>query len=534
VPQLDAAAAREYQRFMAGARAMDVPMWDSHMVEDLPKVCSRRCVQDIVWYTRQHMQLTIRRMLGGVFPHAECLLRDVVAWYGYAGGDLSSACACPVCRQVSMKEMQRQTQKIRSAATEEERADMEDMEKRREMVEQQLSSQLAELSGAPLGRAAREAWRKEQQEQKQQQEQQRLAQQQAGGRSRGGSPEGSSSRGGADFNPFAVSGEARAKWDADDHLYSDPAPRKGSGFGGFGFGGGQRQQQPQQQSQQPQAHRRKFADEAVDTAALQPARSSSPGTRSSSGSWAGLSSQPEAPQQQQQPAAAADGPAEGTPEWEAAARAEMIKNAAARRARRQQMVQQQPAPQAEPQSSSQPQQSRGTGGVVAAAGAAASRSLPSNSSLHRPKWPGADTIAAIAAVAGAAADAAVEPAADSRVSAVRMQNEMAAAADAGGSRLAAAAAKDVREVIPAAMPTSGSMQRLQESAPPAAAAATTAIGAAAATPASRSGSSSSSRQEDEADDVNPFAVDRAAIIDDDTAYEIGKVVDEETKRIRLL
>jgi hypothetical protein len=38
VPQLDAAAAREYQRFMAGARAMDVPMWDSHMVEDLPKV----------------------------------------------------------------------------------------------------------------------------------------------------------------------------------------------------------------------------------------------------------------------------------------------------------------------------------------------------------------------------------------------------------------------------------------------------------------------------------------------------------------
>jgi hypothetical protein len=115
-----------------------------------------------------------------------------------------------------------------------------------------------------------------------------------------------------------------------------------------------------------------------------------------------------------------------------------------------------------------------------------------------------------------------------------MQNEIAAAADAGCSRLAAAAAKDVREVIPAAVPTSGSMQRLQKSAPPAAAAATTAIGAAAATPASRSGSSSSSRQEDEADDVNPFAVDRAAIIDDDTAYEIGKVVDEETKRIRLL
>jgi hypothetical protein len=432
-----------------------------------------------------------------------------------------------------MKEMQRQTQKIRSAATEEERAAMEDVDKRREMVEQQLSSQLAELSGAPLGRAAREAWRKEQQEQKQQQEQQQLAQQQAGGRSRGGSPQGGSSRGGADFNPFAVSGEARAKWDADDHLYSDPAPRKGSGFGNFGFGGGQRQQQPQQQSQEPQARRRKFADEPVDTAALQPARNSSPGTRSSSGSWANLSSKPDAPQQQQ-PAAAADGPVEGTPEWEATARAEMMKNAAARRARRQQLVQQQPTmqssaaiPQAEPHSSSQSQQSLGTGGVVAAAGAAASRSITSDSSLHRPKWPGADTIAAVAAVAGAAADAAADPA-NSRVSAVRVQNEMAAAADAGGSRLAAAAAKDVREVIPAAMPTYGSMQRLQDSAPPAAAAVTTAIGA-----ETRSGSSSGSRQEDEADDVNPFAVDRAAIIDEDTAYEIGKVVDEETKRIRL-
>lgn len=38
LPELDAAAAREYQRFMAGARATDVPMWDSHMIEDLPKV----------------------------------------------------------------------------------------------------------------------------------------------------------------------------------------------------------------------------------------------------------------------------------------------------------------------------------------------------------------------------------------------------------------------------------------------------------------------------------------------------------------
>lgn len=38
VPQLDAAAAREYRRFLAGARAINVPMWDSSMVNDLPKV----------------------------------------------------------------------------------------------------------------------------------------------------------------------------------------------------------------------------------------------------------------------------------------------------------------------------------------------------------------------------------------------------------------------------------------------------------------------------------------------------------------
>ncbi|KAF6265247.1 hypothetical protein COO60DRAFT_1623919 [Scenedesmus sp. NREL 46B-D3] len=306
VPQLDAAAAREYRRFLAGARAINVPMWDSSMVDDLPKV--------------------------------------------------------------SIKEMQRQTQKIRSAATEEERAAMEDPLKRREMVEQQLSNQLAELSGAPMGRAAREAWRKEQQEKKE-----RLTEQQAGASSRVGSPEGNSSRGGADgdSNPFAVSGDARAKWDADDHLYSEPAPRKGGGFGGFGFGGGQPQQQ---QSQQLQSRRRKFADEPVDTAALQPAHGDRPGNPSSSDSRPSMSSQPEGgqqQQQQQQAAPAAYGPAEGSPEWEAQVRAEMMKNAAARRARRQQMVQQQPAgqsstavAQAGMPLSSQPQQLRGTQGEV--------------------------------------------------------------------------------------------------------------------------------------------------------------------------
>jgi hypothetical protein len=52
VPQLDAAAAREYQRFMAGARAMDVPMWDSHMVEDLPKV-GWKALQGSIWLPTQ-------------------------------------------------------------------------------------------------------------------------------------------------------------------------------------------------------------------------------------------------------------------------------------------------------------------------------------------------------------------------------------------------------------------------------------------------------------------------------------------------
>lgn len=38
LPQLDGDAAREYRKFMAGAKAVDVPMWNTNMVEDLPKV----------------------------------------------------------------------------------------------------------------------------------------------------------------------------------------------------------------------------------------------------------------------------------------------------------------------------------------------------------------------------------------------------------------------------------------------------------------------------------------------------------------
>lgn len=37
-PQMDDETAAMWKKFMAGSRAMDVPMWDNRMVEDLPKV----------------------------------------------------------------------------------------------------------------------------------------------------------------------------------------------------------------------------------------------------------------------------------------------------------------------------------------------------------------------------------------------------------------------------------------------------------------------------------------------------------------
>lgn len=47
--QMDPEAAAMWKKFLAGSRAMDVPMWDNRMVEDLPKVscmfvCCCACV----------------------------------------------------------------------------------------------------------------------------------------------------------------------------------------------------------------------------------------------------------------------------------------------------------------------------------------------------------------------------------------------------------------------------------------------------------------------------------------------------------
>jgi hypothetical protein len=36
--EMDPEAAAMWKKFLAGSRAMDVPMWDNRMVEDLPKV----------------------------------------------------------------------------------------------------------------------------------------------------------------------------------------------------------------------------------------------------------------------------------------------------------------------------------------------------------------------------------------------------------------------------------------------------------------------------------------------------------------
>lgn len=128
--------------------------------------------------------------------------------------------------QVSRKEVDKQTQKIRSAAAPEERAAIEqaDME--------QLSRQLQQLDHAPIGRAARAAWLQEQQQKRQLQQQAQQgdqAQNAAGNRSSSGSPASDRTkfRGGDDGNPFAIPQEVRANWDAD--LENEPraaAPRR--------------------------------------------------------------------------------------------------------------------------------------------------------------------------------------------------------------------------------------------------------------------------------------------------------------------
>ncbi|KAF8069550.1 hypothetical protein HT031_001667 [Scenedesmus sp. PABB004] len=462
LPALDAAAAREYARFMAGARATDVPMWDSHMVDDLPKV--------------------------------------------------------------SLTEMNRQTQMIRAAATDEERAAVEDTEARRVMVEAQLNSQLAQLSGAPLGRSAREAWRREQQEQQERAAQEAAAggEEQEGGAARRGSPAGGA-RG--DANPFAIPLDARAQWEADDHLYTDTKPRKA---GGWGFGGGgeraSARRAPAGQAAEPQqARRRRFADEHTEVAAAAPsghgadgqAAGSSPAkpaaTRSVFGSTlppkagapaaaaaaapapaAAPPAQPSVPAEPAAAAAAAVGPPEGSPAWEANVRAEVLRSGAARRARRQQMAGQ----QAGSQGPSLPER----------------RPLPAKG-LQRPKWPGADAAGAVAA-AVAALSAAPAPGGS--------EAPPPAGAPSGGGLAAQVSARDAQGVTaPAAAPRLADMQRLSEAA--AASAEAAAEARAAAAPAGAAGE----------EEANPFAVDRATAVDDEAAFAQGRAVDEEAKRIRL-
>jgi hypothetical protein len=103
-----------------------------------------------------------------------------------------------------------------------------ELEADRADAQRQLEAQMEELArissgGAKMGRAAREA-----------------AKRQAGERApsnpvsaakvegvRGGRQRG----GGGGGNPFGLSSEERARWEADDHLYSDPGERLQHGKG---------------------------------------------------------------------------------------------------------------------------------------------------------------------------------------------------------------------------------------------------------------------------------------------------------------
>jgi hypothetical protein len=100
---------------------------------------------------------------------------------------------------------------------------------------EQLTRQLQQLDHAPIGRAARAAWLKEQQQKRQLQQQQQQVQQAdlpqiaAGNHSSSDSPtsDGMRVRGGDDSNPFAIPQEMRANWDADlEDEPRAPAPRR--------------------------------------------------------------------------------------------------------------------------------------------------------------------------------------------------------------------------------------------------------------------------------------------------------------------
>lgn len=433
-----------------------------------------------------------------------------------------------------MKELQRQTQKIRSAATADERAAMEDTELRRQIVEQQLNSQLQELSGAPLGRAAREAWRKEQQQRKVQGQ---LAgnSKQAAGVNEPKTSSAVSSRGGSDSNPFAIPVEARAKWEAEDHIYSEVKP-VASGSGGWSFGFGNKQQQPPQSVPQ-QARRRRFADDVDRSEAVSAAEHHVNSNNVPTASVFGnvleppLSRSPNAEKQQQSSHSAA---AEGTPEWEEQMRQEMLRSGAARRARQQQLMQQQqleasPGPASVQQQQEPPQRTaRQPDPVVSTKGtrprdkiAPLQRHVLPEQSLKRPKWPGAS-------ISGSNS-----PQDDGQRMTVLGRADVPNN-NSSNDRLSTASARDVQNVTAsAAAPDSADMQRMQAAAVSRAEAAAEARAAAVEREQQEQQLRTAEEEQGTDSNYNPFAVDRATVLDDEEAFELGKQIDKETRRIRL-
>lgn len=122
--------------------------------------------------------------------------------------------------QVSRKDIDRQTQKIRSAAAPEEQAALEaaDME--------QLTRQLQQLDHAPIGRKARAAWLQEKQQRQQQGQgrQDSSSPSRASSRSPAGKADGQEEEG----NPFAISPEVRSKWDDFEADGTPAAPASAS------------------------------------------------------------------------------------------------------------------------------------------------------------------------------------------------------------------------------------------------------------------------------------------------------------------
>lgn len=348
-----------------------------------------------------------------------------------------SYCLLPVGVQVSRKEVDRQTQKIRAAAAPEECAALEqaDME--------QLTKQLQQLDHAPVGRKARAAWLKEQQLKQQQQpaQSQQLGEAAVGATAKGrssssddrpsGSPvdnsnpfaispevrakwdsaledapvapvarkpaaRASSSSGGGSSrsssrsgscssnrtadgssNPFAISREARAQWDAEDHMFSEPAakPLLGNVLGGLvtAFTSGKAQPNTAQQHQHRRRQQMKAEeaeaavmlrlqqqqqDQGLGSSRTARPQGSTPSRAAGSAAPQQLSqrqsgaigTKPTVPWQSSGAAAAAapaasptgggEGLVEGTPEWNEKLRQEMLRSGAARRARMQQVQQQ--------------------------------------------------------------------------------------------------------------------------------------------------------------------------------------------------